>query len=272
MKTILITGDHPRHLYFADKFVSKFEELGIKILWAIEKRESFIPIPDKDLDLQLKKLFELHFEKRAKAEELFFGKNAGRYAKSKIKKIININPNDLMNGNFLKICDDFKPDFLLSNGCHLISNEILNITKICNWNIHGGLSPWYKGGATHFWPTYLLEPEFTGITVHETTDEIDAGAIIHQEVVKLNKEDGIHENACRITRDFSENFSKLFSKKVNELDKIKGLPQKISGRNFTGKLWKPSMLKVIYELFDDRINQYCIENKLMRKPKVISIL
>ena len=38
MKTILITGDHPRHLYFADKFVSKFEELGIKILWAIEKR------------------------------------------------------------------------------------------------------------------------------------------------------------------------------------------------------------------------------------------
>ena len=40
-----------------------------------------------------------------------------------------------MNGNFLKICDDFKPDFLLSNGCHLISNEILNITKICNWNI-----------------------------------------------------------------------------------------------------------------------------------------
>ena len=56
-----------------------------------------------------------------------------------------------MNGNFLKICDDFKPDFLLSNGCHLISNEILNITKICNWNIHGGLSPWYKGGATHFW-------------------------------------------------------------------------------------------------------------------------
>ena len=74
MKTILITGDHPRHLYFADKFVSKFEGLGIKILWAIGKKRTFIPIPDKDLDLQLKKLFELHFEKRAKVEELFFWK------------------------------------------------------------------------------------------------------------------------------------------------------------------------------------------------------
>ena len=75
------------------------------------------------------------------------------------------------------------------------------------------------------------EPEFTGITVHETTDEIDAGAIIHQEVVKLNKEDGIHENACR-KQEIFQNFSKLFSKKVNELNKIK-FPQKISGRNFT---------------------------------------
>ena len=51
--------------------------------------------------------------------------------------------------------------------------------------MHGGLSPWYKGGATHFWPTYLMEPEFTGITVHETTKDLDAGAIIHQEIVDL---------------------------------------------------------------------------------------
>ena len=49
--------------------------------------------------------------------------------------------------------------------------------------MHGGLSPWYKGGATHFWPTYLIEPEFTGITVHETTKDLDAGAIIHQEII-----------------------------------------------------------------------------------------
>ena len=74
MKIILITGDHPRHLYFADKFVSKFEELGIKILWAIEKRESFIPIPDKDLDPSVKKLFELHFEKSNKGRNFFWKK------------------------------------------------------------------------------------------------------------------------------------------------------------------------------------------------------
>ena len=87
MKTILITGDHPRHLYFADKFVSKFEELGIKILWAIEKRESFIPIPDKDLDLQLKKLFELHFEKGLKRRNFFLEKMLVNMQKVKLKKL-----------------------------------------------------------------------------------------------------------------------------------------------------------------------------------------
>ena len=272
MKIILITGDHPRHLYFADKFIEEILGMGINLLWVIEKREAFVPTPDKDLNIELKKLFNLHFEKRAKAEEVFFGNKAGEYAKKKIKEIINIEPVDLNNGRFFKICNDFKPEFILSNGCHIISNETLNITKISNWNVHGGLSPWYKGGATHFWPTYLMEPEFTGITVHETTKDLDAGAIIHQEIVDLNIEDGIHENACRVTRDFSVNFPKLLSKKIDELDKLKGIPQQTSGRNFTGKLWKPSMLKIIYELFDDKIIKYCLENKISRTPKIKSIL
>ena len=117
-----------------------------------------------------------------------------------------------------------------------------------------------------------MEPEFTGITVHETTKDLDAGAIIHQEIVDLNIEDGIHENACRVTRDFSVNFPKLLSKKIDELDKLKRIPQQTSGRNFTGKLWKPSMLKIIYELFDDKIIRYCLENKISRTPKIKSIL
>ena len=74
MKTILITGDHPRHLYFADKFAEEIISTGIDLLWVIERREAFMPTPDKDLNLNLKKLFNLHFEKRAKAEEVFFWK------------------------------------------------------------------------------------------------------------------------------------------------------------------------------------------------------
>ena len=61
------------------------------------------------------------------------------------------------------------------------------------WNIHGGLSPWYRGGVTHFWPSYLLEPEYTGMTLHELTNDIDGGGIIHQNISSLNIKDGIHQ-------------------------------------------------------------------------------
>ena len=42
------------------------------------------------------------------------------------------------------------------------------------------LSPWYKGTATHFWPSYFLEPEFTGVAIHELSKKIDSGPLVHQ--------------------------------------------------------------------------------------------
>ena len=36
-------------------------------------------------------------------------------------------------------------------------------------------------------------------------------------------------------------------------------------------MWNPNHLKLVYELFDDKINQYCIDNGLLdRKPKIYS--
>jgi hypothetical protein len=37
-------------------------------------------------------------------------------------------------------------------------------TNLARWNIHGGLSPWYRGAITHFWPSYMLEPQLTGMS------------------------------------------------------------------------------------------------------------
>ena len=65
---------------------------------------------------------------------------------------------------------------------------------------------------THFWPTYLLEPEYTGVTVHNITNKIDGGEIIHQSHVNLNPNDGIHDNACRCMKNFIKDFVHLLPK------------------------------------------------------------
>ena len=51
MKIILITGDHPRHLYFADKFIEEILGMGTNLYGLLKKEEAFVPTPDKDLNI-----------------------------------------------------------------------------------------------------------------------------------------------------------------------------------------------------------------------------
>ena len=104
------------------------------------------------------------------------------------------------------------------------------------------------------------------------TRDVDAGPVIHQQIAVINEQDGIHENACRLTKSFCEKFPILLSKAVNEKQNFKGIPQIINGRNFTKKLWKPEMLKIVYELYEDKINKYCLDNNLCREVSIKTIL
>ena len=131
-------------------------------------------------------------------------------------------------------------------------------------NLHGGLSPWYRGSATHFWPSYLLEPEYTGMTLHNLSKDIDGGNIIHQTSVKLNSKDNLHENACRCVKEFIMEFSFLLSEKKILDKKHIGVKQKTTGRIWTSKMWHSGLLEVIYNQFEDKINKYCLENKKLK--------
>ena len=54
--------------------------------------------------------------------------------------------------------------------------------------------------------------EYTGVTLHELTEDIDGGDIIHQTVAEINIKDGIHENACRLVKNFSDKLPKLLKR------------------------------------------------------------
>ena len=117
----------------------------------------------------------------------------------------------------------------------------------------------------------MLEPEFTGMTLHELTDEIDGGNILHQTSITINRNDGIHENASRVVQEFSDSFPDLLKDALSQSKRLKGVPPYTSGRIWTSQMWNPLTLKVIYELFEDKINKFCIENKKIKTPKLISI-
>jgi methionyl-tRNA formyltransferase len=133
-----------------------------------------------------------------------------------------------------------------------LSNETLSKVNGEKWNIHGGLSPWYRGGATHFWPSYMLEPQMTGMTVHELTQQLDAGDIVHQCTSDLVRGDGLHQLAARSVIKIAQELPELIEL-IAKGKNIEKVPHKTAGKLWLGHDWRPEHLKLIYQVYDDKI-------------------
>jgi methionyl-tRNA formyltransferase len=230
----------------------------------VEEREPHIPEPPPGLDPTLSNLFTNHFRLRAEAESMFF--NDPDFPRVPTLQISREELNSVKVHNFIS---ESAPDLCISYGVHILSKKTLKVMECPAWNIHGGLSPEYKGRITHFWPSYMLEPQMTGVTLHEITPKIDAGAIIHQTSADLVRGDGLHKLSCRTIKKFSKEILRVL--KLFALGKLK-LPrkQRKNGKLWLYKDWRPEHLRVIYEQYNDKIVDLYLEGKIKQiEPQLV---
>lgn len=260
MKIVFVTGSHPRHAYIARALASTGHLVGL----VVEKREKHIPSPPEGISAKHKEMFNLHFSNRASTEENFFGEGIFPDVTR-----LNVTHQSLNGSETSKFLQNEKPDLLLSYGCHMLSNEVLLKVDGHRWNIHGGLSPWYRGGVTHFWPSYMLEPQMTGMTIHQLTQQLDAGDVIHQCTADLIPGDGIHQLAARAVVKIAEELPKLLS--IMEKGELKApIAHKTSGKLWLGNEWKPEHLAVIYQLHQDQIvDKYLAGELTQSTPNIV---
>lgn len=247
MKIIWIGGNHPRHLYYLNSINNAFPISGM----ILERREggtnsSVVEAPT-ELNEHDKKNFIKHFTNRKNAEERFF-------INQKLPEIkrLDISEMELNTEKTIKFIESISPDLVLTFGCHLIKDPLFSKLPKHTINMHGGLSPRYRGTATMFWPFYFLEPNHVGVTFHYIISEPDAGSIIHQSVPKLEYGDTIHDVACKAVISGSNDIVELL--KIFERDrKWKTFVQRGTGKNFLERDFRAEHLKVIYDLYDDKI-------------------
>ena len=112
----------------------------------------------------------------------------------------------------------------------------------------------------------------TGMTLHETTDKIDGGALIFQSCAPLTRGDTLHMLACRTVQNYS--YELRVKLKTLDLDNIpQGEIQKTSGRIFKGSDWWPEHLSLIYNLYEDKIVDLAISGEILgRIPNLISVI
>ena len=258
MNIVFITGNHPRHKFIARKIASS----GFLKCVISEIRESHVPSPPDSLDNESAQLFRHHFKRRESAESKFFGKEHWPDC-----EVIAIERKSLNSSNVQTILKQ-DVDLLLSYGCHMLSEETLECVKGHAWNIHGGLSPWYRGAITHFWPSYLLQPQMTGMTVHELTQQLDAGDVIHQNVADLVRGDGLHELSCRAVSKMGDELPTLIQK-LHSNQPIEANSHKTTGKLWLGKDWRPEHLHLIYSVYGDRVVNHYLDGRFEKSDPVL---
>ena len=265
MKIFLISGSHPRHLHIHKEIIN----LGYETRALVMSREEMLPVIPKDLPSIDVKNMEYHFNSRLKKEHEVYGDlSTKEIFKDVDYKICN---KETMNSEEnAKMLEQFNPDLVLVFGPSIIKDPLLNILPDDSINMHLGLSPDYKGAATLFWPFYYLEPQFAGVTFHKISKKVDAGGILHQCCPLLSYNDGIHDVSAKAVLHALDDLKKLILLKEKNLP-FEFITQKQTGKLFYASDFKPHHLRVIYNLFNNKIvDEYLNGNLSANIPKLIN--
>ncbi len=104
------------------------------------------------------------------------------------------------------------PDVVAVFGTSLIRPPLLGQGRLGMLNLHGGLSPDYRGADCTFWALYNGEPEQVGCTLHFINAGIDTGALVAHVCPEVREGDDELRLFWRAVRDSAEVYAEAIEK------------------------------------------------------------
>ena len=212
LSVIILCGQSPRHLYFANQLCNACKPLAI-----IQEGGHDDPLK-KIINLLLnpaklcRKVWRwLRDRKRYAGNQearFFFAEKPAQLARNDLRvEVPHINHPDV-----IKIIDEQCPDVIAVFGTSLLKGELLEKGRLGIINLHGGLSPEYRGADCTFWALYNQEPEKVGCTIHYINAGIDTGNIIAHVSPEIKETDDELTLFWRAVRDSTDAFAELLDR------------------------------------------------------------
>jgi methionyl-tRNA formyltransferase len=151
-------------------------------------------------------LVEAHFQSRKQVELDFF---SDLVYKSNLKNSKQIKCLDINSGYILEYAKNLEVDLVITFGCSIIKTPWLELFKKRILGIHLGLSPYYRGSGTNFFPFVNNELGALGYTLMNLNEGVDTGDIIHQSYANVIHGDGIHTIGTRLMRKMFNDIAKI---------------------------------------------------------------
>jgi len=182
MRAIVLTSSLRRHAYVANLLASRLDVAGV---W--RERKSFEPMKYAASDEDAA-VIERHFAARDASEEAYFDGHDAVAAPAR-----EVPPGGCNDADEIAAMRRAEPAVVLVFGTGLLQPPLIDSFPGRILNIHLGLSPYYRGAGTNFWPLVNGEPEYCGATIHFLDAGVDTGPIIAHVRPEMRPADGPHD-------------------------------------------------------------------------------
>ena len=159
-----------------------------------------------------------------------------------------------------------EPEYIVLFGTSIIKNPLLSFYEKRILNMHLGLSPYYRGSGTNFWPLVDRLPECVGATIHLATATVDAGAILTQTRPNPAEGDNCHTLGCKTIISGTERYiAALLGYHENAVEPV---PQNsTNGKVFRRGDFSVDAVRQMKNNFMTGMMKEYVENKKVRDEK-----
>ena len=215
-RVVILTGSELRHDFFR-KYIALSEEIEVISSYCEGLETSLRTVVEKDGDSEDLRLN--HLAAREQSEQDLLGLFCE--AAADCSNPVFLPKGDINEPIYTQAVIDIQPDLVIAYGCSLIREPLLSAFKGRFLNAHLGLSPYYRGSGTNFWPLVNGEPEYVGATFMYIDSGIDTGEIIHQIRAKYVWGDTPSQIGNRLIIEMSRVFREI----IIHFEKLETMPQ-----------------------------------------------
>lgn len=196
MKALILTSNSLRHKYFA-RAVARCYDAPTAL---VEEKKNYY-----EQQRDQSPVVRAHFDSIAAAEKRWFT-DAVDDTGPEMCQVSDIN-----NPSLVTWAERKRFDVVCLFGTAILGQPWLDAFPAKIVNLHLGLSPFYRGSATLFWPFVNRELEYLGTTIHLATAKVDGGEILARVSPDLRAGETYYDITSRLIRDSIDQFPSVVS-------------------------------------------------------------
>lgn len=258
-RTLVLTSTYLRHQYVVNVVASALDVLGV---W--QEQKSFRPelfartAEERDVIAR-------HFAARDASEELFFADHHRLELQTGARLRVGA-PGIINDADNIAEMQALAPDVVLVFGTGLLRGGIISAFAGRIINLHLGLSPYYRGSGTNFWPLVNREPEYVGATIHYLDAGIDTGPMIAHARPNMAAADGPHEVGNKAI--VSGAAALIAAARAHANGHVASVPQQDGGRLYQRKDFSAKAVRQLWHNFETGMLPDYLAHKAARDARL----